>query len=73
MLCGSCTNFLTGIGYFNAFSAVAHASDSGNDVNVSSFSRFFHPGLFDLSIGASLFTAFVLMGLTGSVDVPPRQ
>ncbi|KAJ6475573.1 hypothetical protein C8R45DRAFT_1159721 [Mycena sanguinolenta] len=48
---------VAGIGYFNAISTA-----SGKLI----LSTFFTPALFDLSVGISLFTTFVLMALTGS-------
>ncbi|KAF7339201.1 hypothetical protein MVEN_01997500 [Mycena venus] len=53
---------VAGIGYFDAFSAAVDDSKSGN--GLLSFSIIFKPTVFDLSIGASLFTTFMLMGLT---------
>ncbi|KAJ6474880.1 hypothetical protein C8R45DRAFT_383157 [Mycena sanguinolenta] len=53
---------VAGIGYFNAFSAAVAASK--HKAGLGRFSHFFTPALFALSIGTSLFTTFVLMGLT---------
>jgi hypothetical protein len=68
-------NLSTGIGYSNAFYAVMNSSESVIEFGTFGASAFFFlPALFDASIAASLFTTFILMGLTGSVDVcPPQQ
>ncbi|KAF7366024.1 hypothetical protein MVEN_00478300 [Mycena venus] len=53
---------VAGIGYFNAFFAVVNDSGSGDILAL--FPSFGSVFFFDLSIGASLFTTFILMGLT---------
>ncbi|KAJ7860780.1 hypothetical protein B0H13DRAFT_2282560 [Mycena leptocephala] len=56
---------VAGIGYFNAFYAVMNSSKSVIEFGTFGTSAFFFlPALFDASIAVSLFTTFILMGLT---------